>query len=153
MAAQTSYSETMTAGLEGMIAESDGGENIISRTIEDAAGIGFGKIAVVGEAGGVVAPTEGGIFEGITVRTQAIADGASAHAQYDTVSLLRRGVIWVVAGEAVTAGAKAYWTADGAIVDSPDDGGDPAVNHNEFPMPARFETAAAEGALVKLRLG
>lgn len=147
MAAQTTYLDNMAGGYEGQVIEADGGENIVSRTIEDAAGIGFGKVAVIGaDARGVKAPTAGGTFVGLTVRTQAIKDGEDKHAQYDNVSLLRRGVLLVKVGEAVAAGDTAYWTGTGAIMKT-------SASNNTFPMGAIFESAAANGGLARLRIG
>lgn len=143
---QTSYSESLPAGYAGMVASGETSDRI-TRTCEDAAGIGFGK-AVFRGAGdhGCTATPAAGMDLGITIAhsAQALAAGQDAdeYQRYDNVNILTQGTIWVVAGEDVTDGAQAYVTAAGAIVDTP--------TGNTILAGWFFDTTGANGSLVKL---
>jgi hypothetical protein len=142
---QTTYAGNLAPGYEGMPANMEV-RNVISRTIETAGGVGFGKPVYQGATDQAVATT-GSILRGVTeadhnVRpTAAQTDG---YAQGDTVSIMTKGVIWVVANGAVTPGAPAYVTAGGAW--SATASGNTAVPN------AIFDSTAANGALAKLRV-
>lgn len=143
-ALQTTYGGTLAPGYEGMPANMEV-RNTISRIIETGAGIGFGKPAFQGAADqGVV--ISGAIFRGVTevdhnVRpTAAQTDG---YAQGDTVSIMTKGVIWVVVTGAVTPGAPAYVTPAGSFS---------ATSTSNTAIPAMFDSTAANGGLAKLRL-
>lgn len=143
---QTSYSESLPAGYAGMVASGET-SNRITRTCEDAAGIGFGK-AVFRGAGdhGCTATPAAGMDLGITIAhsAQALAAGQTAdvYQRYDNVNILTMGVVWVIAGEDVTDGAQAYVTAAGAIVDT--------ATGNTILDGWFFDTTGTNGTLVKL---
>ena len=144
---QTSYTSTIPSGYAGMVANGET-SNRITRTVEDAGGLAFGKAAFRGSGDhGVTGTPAAGTFMGITIADQALplsADrDADEYARYDSAALLNEGVIWVVAGEAVTDGAAAYVTSGGAIVDTATD---------NIAIPAVFDGTAASGALVRLRV-
>jgi hypothetical protein len=141
---QTSYGETIAAGYPGMVANGET-SNRITRTCEDAAGIPFGVPVYRGTGDHGCTRTPGGQLLGISVATSALALTAGVDAdeyqQYDNVTIMARGVIWVTAGEAVTDGAQAYDT-DTSIVDTSTDN---TIMDGWF-----FDTTGANAALVKL---
>jgi hypothetical protein len=151
MPLQTDYSSTLPSGFPGMLAD---GEpcTIVSRTLTGAS-LGFGQVVVqaAGDAEICAPSADRAGFLGITLRDQA-ATPAADPASPDVfrpganVPVLTRGVVFVLAGVGVAAGdAAAFVPATGAIVTGATAGA-VAIQH------ARFDTSAAAGALVKLRL-
>lgn len=144
---QSSYTDSIPVGFPGMVANGET-SNRLTRTVEDAAGIAFGKAAFRGAGDhGVTATPAANTFMGVTISTTAqpitATRDADEYAQYDSAALLNEGVIWVTAGEAVTDGAAAYVTAAGAFVDT---------STGNTAIPAVFDGTAASGALVRLRV-
>jgi hypothetical protein len=142
---QTSYSESFAVGYAGMPANQEP-QHPITRTCEDAAGIGFGIPVYRGTDDHGCTATPGGQFLGITQAHQALGlpSGATAdkYPQYANVAIQTTGVIWVTAGEAVTDGAQAYGTSGFAIVDT--------STSNTILPGWFFDTTDANAALVKL---
>lgn len=144
---QSTYGD-MAAAVAGQIANLEDSKNVISRTVQTAV-LPFGAVATQGTTDTTVRPAAAGrtIFRGIAVRDRAAPIGAAAN-QYavgDTAGVITEGVVWVVAGEDVTAGSAAFWVeATGDIVDT--SSGNLAIPN------AIFDSSAANGALVKLRL-
>jgi hypothetical protein len=107
---QNSYSETVANGYAGMIANGETG-NRISRTVEDAAGIGFGLAAFRGSGDNGVTATIGtaATFVGFTiaVQGQGLVSGETVdlYQQYDSAGVLTGGAIYVDVVGAVTDGA------------------------------------------------
>src|SRR3569623_1204160 len=94
--------------------------NRISRTVEDSAGIAFGKACFRGsDDHGVTATPAAGTFMGIAISdvgVVALPGGtADLNAQYATASLLNEGCIYVTVGANVADGDAAYVTSAGAI--------------------------------------
>lgn len=143
---QTAYTDQLAPGYAGMVANGET-SNRISRTVEDAAGIGFGKAVFrgAGENGCTATPTAGQLL-GITIAHSTLGflagQDVDEYPRYETANILALGTIWVTAGEAVTAGAQAYATSAGAIVDT--------STSNTILPGWFFDDAAANGALVKL---
>lgn len=147
MAIQTSYSENITPYYEGQILNQESA-TIISRTVETAAGAGFGKVVEQGaDDYGVIIPAGGSAaFRGITVRDQArTAASPSAYAQYEEAAVMTKGVVVVTASVAVDVGTQAYYVpATGAITD---------VSTDNVAIPGGFFDATTGGSgLVPLRL-
>ena len=96
---QTSYTTNPVAALEGM-REPNFGDVLLSRNLQDAAGVGFGRLiaqhATVANGAAALAAS-GDIVKalGFTVRTQLKTTRTPAYAQYDEVAMLRRGRIWL----------------------------------------------------------
>src|SRR5690349_8273301 len=116
---QTSYTSTIPSGFAGMVANGET-SNRITRTVEDAGGLAFGKAAFRGSGDhGVTGTPAAGTFMGITIADQTLPLSASRTAdkynRYDSAALLNEGVVWVVAGEAVADGDAAYVTSAGVI--------------------------------------
>lgn len=142
---QDTYTDTPAAGYPGMVANGET-SNRISRTCADAGGIPFGVPVYEGTNPHTCTRTPGaGRFLGITIAHEAlgILPGGSAdrYAQYDNVAIMTQGVIWVTAGEAVTARAPAF-DSGAAIVDTATD--------NTALTGWEFDEAAANAAIVKL---
>lgn len=137
---QSTFPSTIPVGYAGMVANGETA-NRITRTVEDAAGIAFGKAAFrgIGDHGCTATPAAGA-FLGF-VATDA-AGSADAVPQYATAAVLTKGALFVVAGEAVTDGAPVYITAGGAIVDTATD----AVAAPGW----LFDATAVGGAVVRI---
>ena len=142
---QNSYSEIMPAGLPGQVANGEAA-NRISRTVEDAAGLAFGKAAFRGSVdhGCTGTPAAGGFLGFVTADASVVALAGSADRvpQYGSAAILTKGALLVTAGEAVTAGAPVYVTGAGAIVDT-------ATSNTAAPG-WLFDAAAASGAVVRI---
>lgn len=141
MAVQTHYSATLGAGRPGAIADMQGA-TIVSRNAEVDA-IGFGLPVAQGADDNGIHKAKSGdtaIF-GISVRDRSAT--GDEYAVGDSVRVLRRGVIWVTAAAAVTAGDPVHVTADATFTNT----GGVAING------ARYDSSGASGTLVKVRLG
>lgn len=138
------YKAEQDAGIAGAIVNTEN-KNIISRTVEDAAGIAFGLAVAQGTNDkGIRAVTTGDAdFVGITVLDRTAGDLINGKfVQYESARVLEEGVIWVEVTEAVKAG-------DAAAVDLATG----KFNKAGAAMAgARFETSAASGGLAQLRL-
>ena len=152
MAIQTSYPSTIRAAIAGMRANMEP-VDLISRSVETAAGIGFGKVVQQGtldnqcksDLTGMTAQT----FLGITMLDRGTRpETPDVFAQYESARIMRKGAIWVTVGEAVTpASIPTVTLATGVI-------GDTAVGAGVVAIPnARFETSAAADGLAVLFLG
>ena len=146
------YAENMVAGVAGAIVNTEH-KTLISRTVEDAAGIGFGKPVAQGTNDKGCKAVEAGdtAVLAITVldRTTAPSDSTpDTFAQYESARLMRDGVIWVVASGAVAAGDDVWVTlADGSFSNA-DVGADGGLS-----LPGcRWETSAADGGIAQLRV-
>lgn len=147
-AVQSTYSSSIAAGFPGMIANAERG-NRISRTVEDAAGIAFGKAAFRGAGDhGCTATPATGTFLGITIETkdvQPVPGGVAAdiYPQYATAPLLNEGVIFVTAGSNTTDGADVYVTPAGVFT---------ATSAGNTLIPAKFEDTVSSGAVCRIRV-
>lgn len=119
-AVQTTYDAVRPVGYAGMIANGET-SNRISRTVEDATAIGFGKPVFRGTGDHGVTATPSAALLGITIANYAApavaATGvqADSYPQYSTAGILTLGVIWVQSSVAVADGDQAYVTSAGAI--------------------------------------
>lgn len=142
---QTSYTDQIAVGYAGMVANGET-SNRISRTVEDATPIAFGKAVFRGGDHGCTATPTAGQFLGITIAHEAIAQlptsTADTYPQFSTAAIMTLGVIWVTAGATVTKGEQAYVTSAGVITN--------ASSGNTILTGWFFDTAAASGALVRL---
>jgi hypothetical protein len=107
---QTTYAQTILPAVEGMIANSEP-HNVISKQCETAAGIGFGKVAVQGTGDDQIRVSEATRkLRGLTVMSHHASRGlADLYEQYETVPVMERGVLWVLASVAVAVGDSAYY--------------------------------------------
>ncbi|MCO5085146.1 MAG: DUF2190 domain-containing protein [Mesorhizobium sp.] len=158
MAVQTTYNETIDAARAGMIANEEP-VVLISRTIIDAAGVGFGKVvqeaATDGSKDGQctadidTADMDAYKFLGITVRERSVRpETPNKFAQYESARIMRRGVIWVEVAGAVKAGEDVTVTLASGVL------GTAGVGAGVVAIPnARWESSTSGAGLAKLRLG
>lgn len=153
MAIQTSYVNNIRPGVAGARANMEP-VDLISRTVEDVAGVGFGKVVQQGTGDNGCTATLTGMtaqtFLGITMLDRGTRPATpDVFAQRESALIMRKGVIWVLADAAVGPDDVPTVTlATGAI-------GKTAVGAGVVAIPnARFETStAAANQLVQLRLG
>src|SRR4051794_22299483 len=97
---QTTYSNTIAHGYAGMVANGET-SNRISRTCEDAAGIGFGIPVYRGSGDHGCTATVGTLatFLGFTIAVAGqglvVGQTADTFAQYDNVPIMPSGAIYV----------------------------------------------------------
>ena len=146
-AVQTSYAQTILPAVEGMIANSEP-HNIISRQLESAAGIGFGKVCVQGTADEQIRVSEATRkFRGITVMSHHAGKGiADAYDQYETVPVLERGCIWVMASVAVAVGDPAYYVPATGVLTN-------VTTSNTLIPDGSFDSSTTGAGLAILRIG
>lgn len=135
MAVQDTYSEHMRPAVPGQLVDSSP-KTLISRTVEDANGIGFGVPAYQGTRDkGIKNTGTATQFVGITVRERSLRAEADGFKQYDSARLITEGPVWVAAPGAVTAGGTV--TLGGVLIPG-----------------ARYDTSTtAAGQVVQVRLG
>lgn len=141
---QTNYSEFQGQAVVGMVANQEPSRRL-SRVIQDAAGVGFGKAVFRGATAAQVTGTPtADKFVGITIAD--ITQDGDLYPRYVTAGVLNEGVIWVRNGAgAVTHGDPVFVNAAGAFVN--------AAGAGIVAIPgATFETSAAAAALVAVRL-
>ncbi len=154
---QTTYTETMRPAVAGMIANTEPC-TLISRTVADAAGIGFGKVVQEAVANGTkdgqctgdlnTAAMDAFKFLGVTVRERSLrAESPDTFVQYQSARIMRRGVIWVAVTGAVNAGEDVTVTLATGVL------GTAAVAAGIVAIPnARWESSTTGAGLAKLRL-
>jgi hypothetical protein len=107
---QTTYSANLAKGYPGMIANGEEG-NRISRTVEDVAGIGFGRPVYRGVDDHGCTATVGSLatFLGWTIAHEVLGllagQTSDTYARYETAGILTGGTIYVTVTGAVTDGA------------------------------------------------
>jgi hypothetical protein len=144
---QSSYPTSIPVGFAGMLANGET-QNRISRTVEDAAGIAFGKAAFRGSGDhGVTLTPAAATFMGIVIadagQVPGVGETADTIAQYQTVSLLNEGVIYVSSSVAVADGDQVYVTPAGVITN---------VSTSNVAIPAKFDATLAAAGIVPIRV-
>lgn len=136
------YKSQPDVGVAGSIATTEN-RDIKSRTVEDAAGIAFGLAVAQGanDKGIRAVKTGDTKFVGITALDLSSRDDAK-FVQYESASILKKGVIWVQVTEAVKAG-------DDVAVDLATGKFNKAGA--KYPN-ARFETSGVAGGLAQVEL-
>ena len=147
-AVQSTYAERFTAYTLGQILNQELA-NIISRTVETAAGVGYGKVVCQGSGdNGVIVPAGGATkFRGITVRDQARpATAPELYAQYDEAGVMTQGVVVVTVGVNVVKGEQVYYVDASGVITN--------VSTGNVAIPnAIFDATASSGGLCPVRLG
>lgn len=145
---QSTYNANQEAGLAGGLVNGED-FNAFSRTVETAAGIGFGKPVAQGAADrGCILFASGGTFLGITRRNPAVDPiNGDKYAQYTEASVIDFGVVRGLVGAAVTARSQVRWdtvagkftgaAASGTVLDCPG---------------CTFDAAAAQDTLAIIRV-
>lgn len=105
---QSNFTETVAKAYAGMVANGET-SNRISRTVEDAAGIAFGKPVYRGSGDHGCTGTVGTLatFLGWAIATSALAPSTDAdeYQQYDNAAIMTGGAIYVPVKGAVADGA------------------------------------------------
>jgi hypothetical protein len=92
---------SMRAGVAGAIASMEG-ERLISRTLQDAAGLTFGLAVEAGTEENTCITGNAGPFLGVSVMDRGVtAEFPNGYAQYASVRIMTQGVVWVEVEEAV----------------------------------------------------
>lgn len=147
-----SYNETMPGGVAGRIVNTEP-NTLISRTVETAAGVGFGLPVAQGTNDKGCKVMEAGDTEvvGFTVEDRSVdPNDPDTFAQYDSARLMRKGVLWVTVTDAggVSPGDAVWVTLATGALSNADVGSDGGLQ-----LPGcRWETSAANGALAQLRV-
>jgi hypothetical protein len=107
---QTTYTDAVAKGYPGMVANGET-SNRITRTVETAAGIAFGRPVYRGTGDHGCVSTVGTLatFLGFTIATSAqgyvAGQDADEYQQYDNAAIMTSGAIYVNVTGAVTVGA------------------------------------------------
>jgi hypothetical protein len=138
---QSTYPDNIRVAVAGMRANEEPC-TLISRTVEDAAGIGFGLGVMQGTLDKGCVVSDGSTLLGVTVRDRSVDPATpDLFAEYASARIMTIGTIWVEVSGAVAAGDSVHALAAGALGN---DGG-------TFIENARWDTSAADGELAILR--
>lgn len=142
-AIQTTYAAAHARWVEGMVLNMEAA-TIVSRIAEDVEGIGFGKVCVQGTADTHVVDSEATVkFAGLAVLD--ITRPTGKYEQYDTVAVMKKGVIVAAASEAVAVGDPVYYTpATGVLSKTP--------TSNTLIAGAQWDTSTSGAGLAAVRL-
>ncbi len=139
---QSTYADTINAGYAGAIVNTEPSV-LISRTVEDAAGLAFGLAVMQGTEDKGVVVGDASAFLGVTVREQDVDPSTpSIFAELDNARIMTKGVIWIANSGGVSAGDPVVLLAAGAL----GTGSSPLLDG------ARWDTTAGDGELAQLRL-
>lgn len=119
---QSTYTSGVAFGQPGMVADGET-SNRISRTVEDAAGIAFGKAVFrgTGDHGCTATPSATVSSQyGFSIANMAIVPypggvAADIYPQYSSAGILTLGEMWVNSAVAVADGDQVYITSAGLI--------------------------------------
>ena len=150
MSAQLSYDIRQGKGYAGLI-YAQAPSDIISRSVETTAGIGFGVAVTRGTNPDkqVVMATSAN-FLGITIRSLEQEGGEAGAIQWDvkeTAGIMRSGYIWAVCPTGCLPGAAVKYTDGTGVLDS----GAAGVGETSLDG-ATWETTASAGELGVIRL-
>lgn len=145
-AVQTTYNESPVNGRPGMVANGET-SNRISRVVEDAAGIAFGRFAFRGTSDNGCTATPSAALLGVVIANQAISPvpggvAADIVPQRGVAGIMTGGAIFVTVGEDVTDGAQVYVTGAGAIVDT--------VGANQIAAGWFFDETVTNGGICRI---
>lgn len=140
-AVQTTYGMNLAPAFEGMIADSTD-HTIVSKQVETAAGIGYGKVCVKGTGDDQVKVSAASLaFIGIAVASHDYL--ADVHPQYSTAPVMIEGELWVITSVAVVAEDLAYYVPATGVLTN--------VSTSNT-LIGKFKSSGGIGALVKLRI-
>lgn len=151
---QDTYVENIRPGVEGQRADMRP-VVLFSRTVEDVAGIGFGKVVQQGANDhGVTTDLNttamtAQSFLGITMREQGVTpEFPNGWAKGEEALIMRKGAIWVTVAVAVTPRDVVTVTLATGVI------GKTAVGAGVVAIPnARWETSTTGAGLAKLYIG
>lgn len=141
---QSTFNQVHARWVEGMVLNQEPAV-IVSREVETAGGIGFGKIAQRGTGDRQIKVSSASPnYLGITVMDATKM--SDTYAQYDTAAVMLKGVIVVQASVAVNDGDPVYFVpATGAFTN--------VSTSNQAIPNAVFDTTTAGAGLAAVRLG
>lgn len=148
MPIQTTYAARLSPAYEGMIANSED-HTVLSKLVETAAGIGFGKVVVQGTADDQVRVSAAGrAFRGLSEASHnpEVTPTADLYPQYATVPVMVKGVMWVLASLAVAVGDLVYYVPATGILTN-------VATSNVIIPNAIWESSTTTAGLAKVRLG
>lgn len=103
------YPNQMRPGIAGAIASMEG-ERLISRSVQDAAGIPFGAAVQEGTVENTCALGAAGPILGVAVLDRGVSpEMVTGFAQYASARIMTSGVIWVEVAEAVNPTNGVKW--------------------------------------------
>ena len=146
-AIQTTYGTSIAPAYEGMIANSEP-QTILSKQVETAGGIGFGKVCVQGTADDQIRVSETvRAFRGITVASHIAGNlvVSDAYVKGETVPVMEEGVIWVMASVAVAVGDPVYYVPATGVLTN-------VATSNTQIANAMWDSSTTGAGLAKLRL-
>jgi hypothetical protein len=147
---QTTYTDVVAKGYAGMVANGEV-SNRISRTVETAGGIGFGRPVYRGTGDNGITSIVGTLadFMGWTIATTDLAPSADAdeYQQYDNAPVITEGAIFVICTGNVTDGA-AVTVGTGA--DAADGIGATAADATHIATGWIFDETVTGGGLVRI---
>lgn len=118
---QSTWNDAPAIGFPGQVASGER-DNVISRIVEDAAGLAFGKFGWrgTGDRGVIIAATAGGLL-GVCIADHGMAiipGGVAADIvpQGRNAALMSKGAVYVTVGSDVTDGAQVYVTPTGGTI-------------------------------------
>jgi hypothetical protein len=139
---QSTYADNIDAGYAGAIVNTEP-RTLISRTVEDAAGIAFGLAVMQGTEDKGCVVSDGSEVLGVTVRDQSVDPSTpDKFAENEEARIMTKGVVWVANSGGVAAGDVVHSLASGALSNT---GGTVVAG-------ARWDTTASDGELAQLRL-
>ena len=142
---QDTYNDAPGRGYPGMVVNMEPSDRL-SRTVEDAAGVAFGKAAFrgTGDRGCTATPAAGGELGFVIAdHGQPLLPGGTADTipRYESAAIINRGVVCVTVGAAVEAGDDVYVTPAGVITNADGAGANIAM------VGWVFDETAANGAV------
>lgn len=141
---QSTFSAVHTRWVEGMVLNQEPAV-IVSREVETAGGIGFGKIAQRGTGDHQVKVSAASPkYLGITILDATKIDGK--YNQYDTAAVMTKGIVVVQASVAVAAGDPVYFVPGTGVFTNV------STSNQQIPN-AVFDTSTAGAGLAAVRLG
>lgn len=146
MATQTTYGDNIAAAVAGLVANMVPA-TFISRNVETAAGIGFGKpVAQGAEDYGCILFASGTVLGITALERDTAAETPDVFAEYDSARVMTKGTIWVVCTTGCSAGDPVYVRPSNATFQ------DSSANSGVQIVGARWETSATAGNLAIIRL-
>lgn len=145
MPVQTTYKENIDAGRAGQRVNTIPA-TMISRTVEEEAGLAFGVAVAQGSNDkGVIAFAGSGTPFGISIRERSLdANTPDKFGQYDEARIMTQGAVYVEVGANVSAGDPVFVTSAGAFT--------AVATDNTALAGAVFDTSATTGNLAQVRM-
>ena len=150
MSAQTSYDIRQGKAYAGLI-YAQAPHDIVSRSVETVAGIGFGVAVTRGtDADKQIVPAASADFLGVTIRSLEQEGGEAGAIKWDvkeTAGVMRSGYIWAVCPTGCVPGDPVSYADGTGVLDS----GDAGIGSTNL-VGSAWETTAVAGELAVVRL-